>query len=54
MSKIKINFDQMPNIEKRILFGRFLERIKLFYEDPENVRRFEEWQRKRKEEHGGN
>lgn len=34
-------------IEKRILCARFYERIKAFYEDPENLRRFEEWQARR-------
>ena len=35
-------------IEKRILCARFYERIRVFYESPENVRRFEEWQAMRK------
>ena len=50
MTPIKFNFDEIPNIEKRILFSRFLKRIKIFYEDPENVRRFEEWKKKREED----
>ena len=33
-------------IEKRIFCSRFYERIKAFYEDPANLRRFEEWQAK--------
>nr|DAH63476.1 MAG TPA: hypothetical protein [Caudoviricetes sp.] len=33
-------------IEKRIMCARFYERIKAFYENPENMRRFEEWQQK--------
>ncbi len=36
-------------IEAKILFARFYESIKAFYEDPENRRRFEEWQKARKE-----
>ena len=34
-------------IEAKILFARFAERIKAWYEDPANKRRFEEWQQKR-------
>lgn len=34
-------------IEKRILCARFYERIKIFYENPANQRRFEEWQARR-------
>ena len=36
-------------IEARILFARFLECIQAWYEEPENKRRFEEWQQKRRE-----
>ena len=37
-------------IEAKILFARFYESIKAFYEDPENRRRFEEWQKAREAE----
>ena len=37
-------------IEAKILFARFYERIKAFYEDPENKRRFKEWQKARRPE----
>jgi hypothetical protein len=37
-------------IEAKILFARFYESIKAFYEDPENRRRFEEWQKARESE----
>ena len=36
-------------IEAKILFARFTDRIKTWYEVPENKRRFEEWQQKRRE-----
>lgn len=36
-------------IEAKILFARFTDRIKAWYEVPENKRRFEEWQQKRRE-----
>lgn len=34
-------------IEKHILCARLYERIKIFYENPENQRRFKEWQTRR-------
>lgn len=34
-------------IEAKILFARFTDRIKAWYEDPANKRRFEEWQKRR-------
>ena len=40
---------QFTGIEKRILCARFYERIKSFYEIPENQRRFEKWQKRRKD-----
>ena len=35
-------------IEKRLLCARLYERAKIFYEDPTNKRRFEEWQKTRR------
>lgn len=41
----------MPTgIEKRILCAKFYNRIKVFYEDPANQLKFEEWQARRKDE----
>lgn len=43
-----MNTEVIPaGIEKRILCARFYERIKAFYENPANQRRFEEWQARR-------
>lgn len=36
------------------LSRRIVREAKLFYQDPENVRAFEEWQRERKRKEGGN
>lgn len=36
-------------IDAKILFARFTDRIKAWYEVQENKRRFEEWQQKRRE-----
>lgn len=40
-------------IDAKILFARFTDRIKAWYEVPENKRRFEEWQQKRREANAG-
>lgn len=45
----KIKTEELSGIEKRILCARFYESIKAFYEDPENQRRFEEWQARKKQ-----
>lgn len=34
-------------IEAKILFARFTDRIKAWYGEPENKRRFKEWQTRR-------
>ena len=49
-SDIHIDTSLIPPTETRLLCATFLEAVKHFYEDPENVRRFEEW---RKEYRGG-
>lgn len=36
------------------LSRRLIREAKLFYQDPENVKAFEEWQRERKRKEGGN
>lgn len=41
---------KLEGIELRILCARIYAGIKRFYEDPENVREFEEWKAKRQEE----
>ena len=47
MSQIKIDTAQIPGIEMKILCTTLVERMKIFYDDPENVRRFEEWKKNR-------
>lgn len=44
-----INFDttQISDIEARLLAKSLLDGYNQFYKDPENVKAFEEWQRKR-------
>ena len=48
MQNVKIDFSQIPEVEARNLVRTFYEAVKRFYEDPENVRMFEEWKADRK------
>lgn len=47
MENIKFDFSQIPEVEARNLARAFYEAAKRFYEDPENVRKFEEWKKAR-------
>lgn len=47
MGSIKIDISQISQVEKRILASRFYEAIKVFYENPVNLQRFEEWQKEK-------
>lgn len=47
MAAVKIDCAQIPRVEVNNLCRTFLAAIERFYEDPENRKRFEEWQRKR-------
>lgn len=42
---IHIDVSQIPKIEMDVLCATILEAAQKFYEDPENRRRFEEWQK---------
>lgn len=54
MKGIKINVDQIPAIDVKLLSATFLEAVQRFYEDPENLRRFEAWKHhKEMEENNG-
>lgn len=44
---IKIDCAQIPRVEMRILSHTLLDAIERFYDDPENLRRFNAWQQKR-------
>lgn len=46
-SAVKINVSEIPQIELKLLGRTFLDAVKKFYENPENVRGFEEWKAKR-------
>lgn len=41
----KFDFSQIPEIECRRLGKTFLAAVKRFYENSENIRRFEEWKK---------
>ena len=47
---IHIDTSQIPAIEMQLLSATILEAAQRFYEDPENVRRFEEWRAAREKE----
>lgn len=47
MTPAKIRTEQMDPITKRLLFSTFLDAVQAFYQEPENRRRFEEWQKRR-------
>ena len=45
-----IDWDAVPRIWKDILARAVLKKIYAFYEDPENVKDFEEWKKRRNNE----
>lgn len=53
---MNINIQQIEPIDMRLLSGSLLRAMKKFYADPENERRFREWQDSKKEDmkHVGN
>lgn len=46
---IKINPEEISKVDMQLLCMTFLDEIKEFYKDPENQRKFEEWEKQRKE-----
>lgn len=46
-SAVKIIPSLIPGTEKQLLCATFLEAVIRFYEDPENMRAFEAWRRKK-------
>lgn len=50
MSGVKINVKEIPPIENRLLAKSVLDYVKRFYEDPENVKGFKEWQKMRRKQ----
>ena len=47
MNPVKIDTAAMPKIEIKLLCSTFLEQIKAFYQDPENVAALETWKKER-------
>lgn len=47
---IHIDTSQIPAVEVQILSATFLDAVQKFYDDPENIRRFEEWRAAREKE----
>lgn len=50
MNGVSIIVKEIPTVELRLLCKTFLEATQRFYEDTENVRRFEEWRAAREKE----
>ena len=50
MPAVVIDTDKIPPLELRILGATFYKAVMDFYEDPENMRRFEAWQQERNRE----
>jgi hypothetical protein len=49
---VKIDPRQIPALEGKLIGRTFYEAMERFYADPNNRRRFEEWQKARKESNG--
>lgn len=43
----KIHIDEVPEVEWRIIGAAFLSAVKAFYENPQNVEKFEKWKDQR-------
>lgn len=49
MARVKICPSLIPDVELRVLFATGLDSVQAFYENPENLKRFEAWKRKKEE-----
>lgn len=47
MSPVRIDTTQIPAVEVQVLSATFLDAVQRFYENPENLRRFEAWRNQR-------
>lgn len=47
MKPVKIDTAAIPKIEVKLLCSTFLEAVRTFYEDPQNLADFEAWQKAR-------
>lgn len=47
---VHIDFSQIPAIEMQLLSATFPDAVQRFYENPDNICRFEEWQRTREKD----
>jgi len=46
---VTIDTSLIPALERKLIGGTFYNAMVRFYEDPKNLRRFEEWQKQREE-----
>jgi hypothetical protein len=49
MARVKICTEKIRAVDLRVLCATVLQSAEAFYKDPENLRRFEEWQREKAE-----
>lgn len=47
---IKVDPAKIPSVDVYLLCSTFLQAAKRFYEDPENVRKYEEWLKTQEED----
>lgn len=46
MQKVKIDCEAIPALQMNLLSQAILEATKAYFSEPENLQRFEEWQRR--------
>ena len=51
MESIKFDFDKIPEKESRVLGETFYAACKAFYENPDNLARYNAWKAKREADH---
>lgn len=50
-STVRIQPNEIPNADAKVLARTFLSAVNAFYDNPQNVLKFEEWKRKRTIQH---
>lgn len=50
MAAIKLNYDRLPEWRAEGIARKMLRGLLDFYDDPENMRRFEEWKKEQETE----
>lgn len=55
MQDVQIDISLIPAVDKQVMSATFLSAVQIFYSNPQNIEKFEEWKRQRsgKKENGG-